>query len=62
MKIVVGSDLEEFKRYYKKLALDKEWRGTFGFTEELDTSWEKVLEFVSPFLSIPNTFRFKKKI
>jgi GNAT superfamily N-acetyltransferase len=43
MEIVVGYDLEEFKRYYKKLALDKEWRGTFGFTEELDTSWEKVL-------------------
>lgn len=43
MRIVVGCDLEEFKRYYKKLALDKEWQGTFGFTEELDTSWEKVL-------------------
>jgi len=39
----VGCDLEEFKRYYKKLALDKEWQGTFGFTEELDTSWERVL-------------------
>ena len=43
MEIVVGYDLEEFKRYYKKLALDKEWIGTFGFTEELDTRWEKVL-------------------
>jgi len=43
MRIVVGCDLEEFKKYYRRLALDKEWRGTFGFTEELDTSWEKVL-------------------
>lgn len=43
MKIVVGCDLEEFKRYYRKLAEDKEWQGTFGFTEELGTSWEKVL-------------------
>ena len=43
MRTVVGCDLEEFKRYYKKLALDKEWQGTFGFTEELDTSWERVL-------------------
>ncbi len=43
MEIVVGYDLAEFKTYYEKLALDKEWRGTFGFTEELGTSWEKVL-------------------
>lgn len=43
MRIVVGCDLEEFKKYYRKLAADQEWRGTFGFTEELDTSWEKVL-------------------
>ncbi|MFQ6064399.1 MAG: GNAT family N-acetyltransferase [Candidatus Bathyarchaeia archaeon] len=43
MSIVVGCDLEEFKSCYKKLALDKEWQGTFGFTEELDTSWERVL-------------------
>ncbi len=43
MKIVVGSDIEEFKRYYRKLAEDKEWQGTFGFTEELGTSWERVL-------------------
>ncbi|NIO37277.1 GNAT family N-acetyltransferase [Candidatus Bathyarchaeota archaeon] len=43
MRIVVGCDLEEFKTYYKRLALDKEWQGTFGFTEELDTSWERVL-------------------
>jgi len=43
MRIVVGCDLEGFKRYYKKLALDKEWQGTFGFTEELDTRWERVL-------------------
>jgi len=43
MRIVVGCDSEKFKRYYKKLALDKEWPGTFGFSEELDTSWDKVL-------------------
>jgi GNAT superfamily N-acetyltransferase len=43
MRLVVGCDLEEFKRYYKKLALDKEWHGTFGFSEELDTRWDKVL-------------------
>jgi len=43
MRIVVGCDLEEFKGYYKQLALDKEWQGTFGFTEELDTSWARVL-------------------
>ena len=43
MRITVGCDLGEFKRYYKKLALDKEWQGTFGFTEERDTSWERVL-------------------
>jgi len=43
MRIVVGCDLEEFKTYYKELAQDREWRGTFGFTEELGTSWEKVL-------------------
>lgn len=43
MEIVVGCDLEEFKRYYKRLAEDKEWQGIFGFTEEPDTSWEKVL-------------------
>ncbi|NIO37137.1 GNAT family N-acetyltransferase, partial [Candidatus Bathyarchaeota archaeon] len=43
MKFVVGCGLKEFKRYYERLALDREWRGTFGFTEELDTSWERVL-------------------
>jgi GNAT superfamily N-acetyltransferase len=43
MRIVLGCDLEEFKRYYKRLALDKEWQGAFGFTEELDTSWDKIL-------------------
>jgi GNAT superfamily N-acetyltransferase len=43
MRIEVGCDLEEFKRYYKQLALDREWQGTFGFTEELETSWERVL-------------------
>jgi len=43
MRIEVGCDLEEFKRYYKQLALDKQWQGTFGFTEELGTSWERVL-------------------
>jgi len=42
MRIVVGCDLEEFKRYYKRLAQNKEWQGTFGFTEELGTSWERV--------------------
>jgi len=43
MRIVVGCDLEEFKAYYRELAQDKEWQGTFGFTEELGTSWERVL-------------------
>jgi len=43
MKLVVGCELEEFKEYYRRLALDGEWRGTFGFTEELGTSWEKIL-------------------
>ncbi|UCB60229.1 MAG: GNAT family N-acetyltransferase [Candidatus Bathyarchaeota archaeon] len=43
MRLVIGCDLEEFKRYYKQLALDGEWKGTFGFTEELDTNWEKIL-------------------
>lgn len=43
MRIAVGCDLEEFKKYYRRLAVDKEWRGTFGFTEELDMNWEKVL-------------------
>jgi len=43
MKIVVGCALDEFKRYYEKLARDKEWQGTFGFTEELNTGWERVL-------------------
>ncbi len=43
MRIVVGCDLDEFKRYYEKLRQDKEWQGTFGFTEELNTRWERVL-------------------
>ena len=43
MKLEVSCDLKEFKEYYRKLAEDKEWQGTFGFTEELGTSWEKVL-------------------
>jgi GNAT superfamily N-acetyltransferase len=43
MRIVVGCDLEKFKRYYKKLTLDKEWQGTFGFSEEMDTSWDRAL-------------------
>lgn len=43
LRIVVGCDIEEFKTYYRKLAEDKEWQRTFGFTEELGTSWERVL-------------------
>jgi GNAT superfamily N-acetyltransferase len=43
MELVVGYDLEEFKRYYRKLAEDGEWRGTFGWSEELGESWERVL-------------------
>jgi hypothetical protein len=43
MRIAVGCNLQEFERYYRKLAQDKEWQGTFGFTEELDTSWARVL-------------------
>ena len=43
MKIAVGSNIEEFKKYYRKLAEDKEWQGTFGFTEELGSSWERIL-------------------
>jgi len=35
VRFVVGCCLEEFKRYYRRLALDVEWRGTFGSTEEL---------------------------
>jgi GNAT superfamily N-acetyltransferase len=51
LRLEVGCDLEEFKRYYRKLAEDKEWQGTFGFSEELDTSWERVL-VENPFLLI----------
>jgi GNAT superfamily N-acetyltransferase len=43
MRIDVGCDLEEFKQYYRRLALNGEWRGTFGFTEDLGQSWETVL-------------------
>jgi hypothetical protein len=43
MRIVVGCGLEEFKRYHRKLAEDAEWRGTFGWSEELGESWERVL-------------------
>jgi GNAT superfamily N-acetyltransferase len=43
LKIVVGCDIEEFKRYYGKLAEDKDWQGTFWFTEELGTDWERIL-------------------
>jgi GNAT superfamily N-acetyltransferase len=43
LRLEVGCDLEEFKMYYRKLAEDGEWQGTFGFTEELGTSWERVL-------------------
>ena len=43
MRFVVGCDLEEFKRYYKQLAKDKEWQKTFGFTQELGALWEKLL-------------------
>ncbi len=43
MRFEVGCDIEQFKRYYRKLAEDKEWQGTFGFTEELGTSWENIL-------------------
>ena len=43
MRLEVGCELEEFKMYYRKLAEDREWQGTFGFTEELGTSWERVL-------------------
>jgi GNAT superfamily N-acetyltransferase len=43
MRIVVGCDLDEFKRYYMELARDKEWQGPFGFTEEIGANWERVL-------------------
>ncbi len=43
MKFVVDCDLEEFKRYYKELAEDTEWRQTFGWTEELGEKWERRL-------------------
>jgi len=43
LRFEVGCDLEEFKIYYRKLAEAREWQGTFGFTEELSTSWERVL-------------------
>jgi hypothetical protein len=41
MRLAVGCDLTKFKRYYEKLAADREWRGTFGFTQELDTAEKK---------------------
>jgi GNAT superfamily N-acetyltransferase len=43
LRFEVGCDLEEFKRHHRELAEDTEWRGTFGFTEELGASWERVL-------------------
>jgi len=43
MKFVVGCDLEEFKRYYRQLALDAEWRSTDGWTEEIGEEWERRL-------------------
>ncbi len=43
MQISIGCDLEEFKRYYRRLAEDKEWLGTFGWTLELGDSWERIL-------------------
>jgi len=43
MELIVGYDLTKFKKYYKKLAEDEEWRGTFGWSEEPGESWEKVL-------------------
>ncbi|MDH5733193.1 MAG: GNAT family N-acetyltransferase [Candidatus Bathyarchaeota archaeon] len=43
MRFVVGCDLEEFKGYYKKLATDREWQDTFGFSAELGDLWEKIL-------------------
>jgi len=43
VRIAVGCELAEFREYYRRLALGKEWMGPFGFTGELDTSWEKVL-------------------
>lgn len=43
MEFVVGCDLEEFKRYYRKLALDMEWRSIEGFSEELGEGWDRRL-------------------
>jgi GNAT superfamily N-acetyltransferase len=48
LQSVVGCELEEFRRYYKKLPEDKEWQrrfgeGTFGFSPEPSTSWERIL-------------------
>lgn len=59
MRIVVGCDIGEFKRYYTQLARDKEWQGAFGFTEELDASWERVLVENPPLLFV---FRENVKI
>lgn len=43
MRIVVGCDLKEFKRYYRELAEDVEWRNIEGFSEELESMWERIL-------------------
>jgi hypothetical protein len=39
MEFVVGCDLEEFKRYCRRLALDEEWRNTNGWTGEFGGGW-----------------------
>jgi len=41
LRFVVGCDLEEFEKYYKKLTKDEDWRRTFGFSEELGDEWER---------------------
>ena len=43
MEFVVGYELNEFKRYYKKLATDLEWQKTFGYSPELGDLWEHIL-------------------
>jgi len=43
MELVVGYKLNEFKRYYKKLATDLEWQKTFGYSQELGDLWEHIL-------------------
>jgi hypothetical protein len=43
LRFVVGCDLEEFKKYYRRLALDEDWRSIEGFSEELGEGWDKRL-------------------